>query len=319
MFGGSLGYDAQQLFLPALVAGDKSFLQKLEFVNWNKPTNRKTYSCRNLRLTQQGEKVTIKGSPATFLQGDNSKSLDCEGMRLALEAMSDEIGVDCFRASVWTSEFAATFEVTESPVCYFPLLHLDRRGREEISNSLYLQNKRRTLVLHAYDKSENGENRIRLELRRRNIANFLGREYHIRGEAVRAKTLCEEAVFNRFAQDWQAQIGNALAQTVGLPELPEKLARRSLAQLESELCRRNPKTRRELLNLVECYDSAGMINTNLRASLLRELHSPCSEEENSKVVELRSKIGALLEANGLDSAGLRESKPYNHSSNQGMS
>jgi hypothetical protein len=227
-------------------------------------------------------------------------------MRTALEAMSDEIKVDCFAAYVWMNEFAGTFEVNESPALYFQFLHLSRRGREEMPHGHYLQNKRRTCVFHAYDKLEN---RIRLEVRRRKIAKLLEKPY-----PVYAEDLCDEEVFNLFALDWQMQIANALAQSTTLPELPELLGKRSLAQLESQLCRANPETRLQLLTIVGSYDSAGTINTNLRAPLLRELHSPCSEEENSKVVELRSKIVTLIEANGISSEGLRESKPYNHSS-----
>ena len=309
MFTDNLGYDGQLLFLPANVAGDKSFLQKLEFVYWSKPIDCKIYSYRNLRVTQQGEKVTIKGSPATFLQGDNSRSLGFGGMRLALEAMSDEIGVDCFRAHLWKNEFAGTLSVNESPVFYFPFLHLSRRGREEVSHSLYLQNKRRTCVLSIYDKSKHGEYRLRLEVRRKKVAKFLGRAY-----PIQAEDLCKEEVFNGFAQDWQDQIAKALSRIVAFPELPERLTGRSLANIESQLCRANPETRRQLLNIVECYDSGRMINTNLRAPLLRALHSPGSKEENSKVLELRSKIVALLEVHRLNSEGLRESKPYIHSS-----
>jgi hypothetical protein len=307
----NLGYDAQQTLIPANVAGNMSFLQNLEFVNYHKPTDCTTYKCGNLKILRKGNRVLLKGSPATFLNGDNSKSLNFREMRHALEAMSHEIGVNLFRSYVWRNEFAGTFEVNEAPASYFPLLHLTRRGREEISNSLYLQDKRRTCVLHAYPKSEN---RIRLEVRRRKIAKVLGRPY-----PVYAGDLCDEEVFNRFALDWQMQVANALSQCEALPELPETLARKSLAQLESQLCRANPDTRRELLKIVEGYNSAGTIDANLRAPLLRELHSPCSDEENSKVAELRSKISALLEVNGMDSTGLRESKPYNHSSNQGMS
>ncbi len=296
MRGSSLGYDSTTLFIPPGVAGNRTFLEKLPAKRNDSVTGRAEYACGSLRIKQgrsnesRREMLTITGSLSTYLHGNNFHSLNSEEYGTALEALSNELGFDCGECVVWRAEFAGTFTVNGKPSLYFPCFQA-RPGlhAKNMNSGVYLQNK--SLVIHIYDKSDDhNANALRLEVRRNKaLAKAMGRRWP---ERVLASDLRTPEFFQAFVHGWHRQISSVLVSPGELPELPEKLTRKTLAQLESQLCREYPKTRSKLQQIFESYEGES-VNKNLRPELRRELYGPHTEPENRRLQELQTKIGAL--------------------------
>ena len=301
-----LGYDATTLFVPPNVAANRSFLSKLRLTQNNTVTGHSEYAYRTLRIKKGrskrtgNEMVTITGSLATFLNGDNFHSLNFEEFSTALEKLSDELGFNCGECYVWKIEFAGTFSTSDKPSLYFPCFQA-RPGlhAKNMDSGVYLQNKSRILVIHVYDKSyEQNPSTIRLEVRRNKaVPKAIGRPY-----PFLASELATREVFESFAHYWYKQIISILVLPNQLPTFPERLTRKSVAQIESQLCRSDERTLSKLIQIVEAYDSAGLLSKDYRSELRRELYGPHSETENNRLLELRSKIETIMK---LHSEGLQ--------------
>ncbi len=312
-----LGYDSTTLFVPPGLAGNRSFLKRLEPKRNDTVTGRSKYACKNLTLEKGRDKetgterLTITGSLATYMNGDNFHSLSAEEFSAALEKLSDELEIDCGACTLWKVEFAGTFQVSDKPALYFPCFQA-RPGlhAKNMHSGVYLQQASGALVIHIYDKSDDGNPRtLRLEVRRnRRISRAIGRDY-----PVPASDLGTPEVFETFARDWQEQITKVLVSPGELPELPERLTRKSFAQVVSQLCRSNPKLLSKLNQIVESYDRAGKLDKNYRPELRRELYGPHSEPENGRLKEISTKIETLSAPffPALEGAFDRHTKPKN--------
>lgn len=108
---------------------------------------------RNLKIFKRGDYLYIKGSLATFMNGNNIKTLNRKETSLAKQMLEDTLGISLSNAEVQRIDFSDNLCVSNKVNSYFPLLlQKDYFIRHTSGNSLYFGNDNRKSLF--YDKKK---------------------------------------------------------------------------------------------------------------------------------------------------------------------
>ena len=284
--------------MPAGIAGDFHFLKRCEWQGTTR-TGRQEFSCGNLKLIRFGDCVTITKSLATFLNGDNRKLLDCKQLSEALEKLSVELGINCFKCNLHGVDFTLMCPVCCPPESYFQFF-VERRGhyRKDMEHGFYLQHRHndgtpetKKNYLYVYDKSHNGEQWLRMEER---ICGGIPTQLNVPNPAY-SEDLSTQDCFDRCADFLHTELREAIVLSAPTPLMPKKLSLKSAKEIAWELCLANNETREEFERIFEEYDRDGLVNKNFGPKLKKLLAEPHSLEEDSRLTELHSKIESAFE------------------------
>lgn len=269
-----------------------------------------TGDLNGLRVSTNGAALKVGGgSLARWYHGNNIETLNKADTRLAIEALSDTLGVPMDKADLTRIDIAATIE-TEKPVTtYLGAFGAYKRARriEYLTGLEYLG---RDVSLCLYDKTAQmetkrepipqeyaGKNLLRYELRlQKRLPRLLKAE-------PTAGTLWQDATYTALLELWAKEYRNIErihAPTIdfGNVTTPTDLERLGIAVLVD-------KCGGEKAVIKQIEAARGEALTRLQASRLRtKIKASCDcknelGESGARLHELDDKIRAVIEANAL--------------------
>lgn len=269
-----------------------------------------TGDLNGLRVSTNGAVLKVGGgSLARWWHGNNIATLDKADTRLAVEALSDTLGVPMDKADLTRVDIAATIETNKPATAYLGAFGAYKRAkRMEYPTGLEYTSRDVTLCL--YDKAAQmsgnrehipqeyaGKNLLRYELRlQRRLSRLLK-------TGTTAETLWQDATYKALLELWAGEYMNI--ERIHAPIIdfahittPTDLERLGIAVLVDRY-----GGEKAVIRQIEA--ARGKALTRLQASRLRtKIKDSCrceseSGESGERLIELDSKIRAAVEANAL--------------------
>lgn len=269
-----------------------------------------TGDLNGLRVSTNGAVLKVGGgSLARWYHGNNIATLNKTDTRLAVEALSDTLGVPMDKADLTRIDIAATLETDKPSTAYFGAFGAYKRAKR-IECPTGLEYLGRDVSLCLYDKAAQmakkrepipqeyaGKNLLRYELRlQRRLPRLLKTE-------PTAETLWQDATYTALLELWAKEYRNIErihAPTIDFADIttPTDLERLGIAVLVD-------KCGGEKAVMKQIEAARGEALTRLQASRLRaKIKASCDcknelAESGARLRELDDKIQAVIEANAL--------------------
>lgn len=245
---------------------------------------------RNLVVRTREKSITISGSFAKYIHGQNVDTLTPEELGITLDLISQQLGVNLRWATATRIDVALTAKMAFPAPAYLQLfLPSSRYGlNKSQSDTIYIQSDSRTRSLVAYDKAAEStlaDNALRVELR---LTKRPGR-YTGKDESLFADDLTELAFFQNLKRAFRTFFdGNILMRSEHIDALSIKNLH-DLEQYALDHLLKDPDTRQLLSSIIEQQYREKKVPHGNIDRLRKALRATASTDESHLLQELTDK------------------------------
>jgi hypothetical protein len=158
-----------------------------------------------IRVKDVNDKLTIEGSFPKYYFGNNFMTMNFEQSKEVLESLSENLHCNISEAAIQRIDFADNFDTSAPPLNYYPcLIESSKLNRNLINNSLYFQNRQRTLIF--YDKTKEYQDKKKVipdEYLNKNVLRYERRLTKAITGKLKVKDLFNANYFNMLLNGWK--------------------------------------------------------------------------------------------------------------------